>query len=189
MSNMPARRPGHQATHGIKFWLRHGKINPSIRGYKKLQKFLEDLERQLIKEQGGAERLTAAREMLIRSTIRGYGVILLTEMYVAKYSVIRPDMAKLGVLQYQPILERSYWGAQQQIRQNLLALGLDRVPVPEPSLAEVIRQIDAEKAGAGSQGNQADQGEKTQPEAAEAVPGADPGDSSDDAGQGEGEKR
>ena len=144
MSNMPARRPGRQATHGIKFWLRHGKINPSIRGYKKLQKFLEDLERQLIEEQGGAANLTAARELLIRSTIRGYGVILLSEMLIAKYSVIRPDMAKRGVLQYQPIIERSYWGAQAQIRQSLLALGLDRKPEPAEDLGLIIAEIDRE---------------------------------------------
>ena len=166
MSNLPAKPKGPPVTHGIKFWLRHGKINPSIRGYKKLQKFLEDLERQLIEEQGGATNLTAASEMLIRSTIRGYGVILLTEMYVAKYSVIRPDMARRGVLQYQPIIERSYWGAMATIRQNLMALGLDRAPIPEPSLAEIIREFDAEKvkAEATGQGNQAGEGEKKQPE-------------------------
>ncbi len=159
MSNMPAKTQGRPITHGIKFWLRHGKINPSVRGYKKLQRFLEDLEKQLIEEQGGLRNLTAAREMLIRSTIRGYGVILLTEMYVAKYSVIRPDMAKRGVLQYQPILEKSYWGAQAQIRQSLMALGLDRAPMPEPSLAEIIREFDEKKA-ADEGGERQDKAEK-----------------------------
>jgi hypothetical protein len=148
--------------HSIKFWLRTGKINPSIRGYKKLQKFLEDLEHQLIEEQGGADKLTAAREMLIRSTIRGYGVILLTEMYVAKYSVIRPDMAKQGVLQYQPIIERSYWGAMATIRQNLLALGLDRKPLDAIVLSpkEIAQLVDEENAEAERREREkADQGE------------------------------
>jgi hypothetical protein len=150
--DLPAKRKSRPVSHGIKFWLRTGKINPSIRGYRKLQRFLEDLEHQLIEEQGGAEKLTAAREMLIRSTIRAYGVILLTEMYIAKYSVIRPDKARRGVLQYQPILERSYWGAQSSIRQNLMALGLDNRAPAEPSLADVMREIDAERAQAAGQG-------------------------------------
>jgi hypothetical protein len=54
--------PRTKVTHGIAFWLRTGKINPSIRGYKKIQKYLQDLEAQLIEESGGQAQLTAAPE-------------------------------------------------------------------------------------------------------------------------------
>jgi hypothetical protein len=183
MSNMPAKTQGRPISHGIRFWLRHGKINPSIRGYKKLQKFLEDLEKQLIGEQGGLMNLTAARELLVRSTIRAYGVILLTELYISKYSVIRPDMAKRGVLQYQPILEKSYWGAQAQIRQNLLALGLDR------NLAEIIRQVDEENVqkAATEKAKREVAGQEGQGKASEGEEIVEPGANGEDIpGQGEG---
>ena len=154
-----AIRPGspkkRRFRHGIYFWLKTGQINPSIRGYRKLQAFLMDLEKRLIEDSGGETGLTAAREILIRSTIRAYGVILLSELFISKYSVLRPDKAKRGILEYQPILERSYWGAQAQVRQNLLALGLDRTKVEEVmTLADVIREHDEKKAEAAGQGEE-----------------------------------
>lgn len=126
LTTKPTASPRKRLTHGIKFWLRTGKVNPSIRGYKKIQKYLVDLEAQLIEESGGQASLTAAREILIRSTIRGYGVIMLAELYASRYSVVRPDQAKAGVLAFQPILEKGYIGILAQIRANLMALGLDR---------------------------------------------------------------
>ena len=116
--------PRTKVTHGITFWLRTGKVNPSIRGYKKIQAYLQSLEKQLIDEGGGQANLTAAREILVRSTIRGYGVIMLAELYASRYSVVRPDQAKAGVLAFQPVLEKGYIGILAQIRANLLALGL-----------------------------------------------------------------
>jgi hypothetical protein len=172
--------------HGIYFWLKTGQVNPSIRGYRKIQKYLMDLEKQLIQDAGGQENLTAAREILVRTTIRAYGVVLLSELFISKYSVLRPDKAKRGILEYQPIIERSYWGAQAQIRQNLLALGLDRMPLSEPSLADVIREFDKENAkkvkaekrqtemiAAIDQGQASEDGEIVKPEAnGEEIPGS-----------------
>ena len=140
MTKVPRKR----VTHGIHFWLRTGKVNPSIRGYKKIQKYLMDLEKKLIEDSGGEKELTAAKEILIRSTIRAYGVVLLSELYVSKYSILRPDNAKKGILAFQPVLERSYMNILGQIRQNLLALGLDRKSEPEQTLAEIIREHDRE---------------------------------------------
>ena len=126
LTTKPTASSRKRLTHGIKFWLRTGRVNPSIRGYKKIQKYLVDLETQLIEESGGPANLTAAREILVRSTIRGYGVIMLAELYASRYSVVRPDQAKSGVLAFQPILEKGYIGILAQIRANLMALGLDR---------------------------------------------------------------
>jgi len=143
MTKVPRKR----VTHGIQFWLRTGKVNPSIRGYKKIQKYLMDLERQLIEDSGGEKELTAAKEIIIRSTIRAYGVVLLSELYVSKYSILRPDNAKKGILAFQPVLERSYMNILGQIRQNLLALGLDkRQAEPSQTLAEIIAEVDRESA-------------------------------------------
>jgi len=136
--------------HGIYFWLRTGQINPSIRGYRKIQRYLMDLERQLIEDSGGQDRLTAAREILIRSTIRAYGVVLLSELFISKYSVLRPDLAKRGILAFQPVLDRNYWGALAQIRQNLVSLGLDRRKEEDAlTIQDVIREFDSRKANKG----------------------------------------
>ena len=129
----PAPRKG--LTHGITFWLRTGRVNPSIRGYKKIQKYLQGLETQLVSDCGGLDDLTAAKEILIRSTIRGYGVIMLAELYASRYSVVRPDQAKAGVLAFQPVLEKGYIGILAQIRANLIALGLER---QEPKALDLL---------------------------------------------------
>jgi len=120
----PATRP--LVTHGIEYWLRTGKVNPSIKGYRKVQRYLADLERRLVEDSGGEANLTAQREILIRTTIRAYGVIALAELYAGRFSVVRPDQAKYGVLTFQPILERAYSSFLSQIRANLALLGLDR---------------------------------------------------------------
>ena len=141
MNKAPATRtpaPRKGLTHGISFWLRTGKVNPSIRGYKKIQKYLQELETQLVSDCGGLDNLTAAKEILIRSTIRGYGVIMLAEMYASKYSVVRPDQAKAGVLAFQPVLERGYIGILAQVRANLIALGLER---REPKALDLLTYV------------------------------------------------
>jgi len=146
LTTKPTASPRKRLTHGIKFWLRTGKVNPSIRGCKKIQKYLADLETQLIEEGGGQANLTAAREILIRSTIRGYGVIMLAELYASRHSVVRPDQAKHGVLAFQPVLEKGYIGILAQIRANLLALGLDKRSPAEPDVLTFVAEFDRKKA-------------------------------------------
>jgi hypothetical protein len=138
LSTKPSSSPRKNVRHGIPLWLRTGKINPSIRGYKKIQKYLMDLEAQLIEDIGGQANLTAAKEILVRSTIRGYGVVMLAELYASRYSILRPDDVKRGVMTFQPILERSYANIFGQIRQNLVALGLER---REPVVQDVLEYI------------------------------------------------
>lgn len=140
----PTAPPRKKLTHGIKFWLRTGKVSPSTRGYKKIQRYLQDLETQLISDCGGLESLTAAKEILIRSTIRAYGVILLAELYAGKYSILRPDDLERGVMSFQPILERAYANIFGQVRQNLMALGLDKRKPAEPDIMTIVAEIDRE---------------------------------------------
>ena len=112
--------------HGIDFWIRTGKVNPSIRGHRKLQQYLEKIEAELIEDQGGPGELTAAKEILIKSVIEAYGVILLASMYCSKEGILRPDKAKEGIVELQPVMGSQLLAFMNTIRQNLLALGLDR---------------------------------------------------------------
>ena len=146
LATKPTAPSRKRLTHGIRFWLRTGKVNQSIRGYKKIQKYLQDLEAQLISDCGGLESLTAAKEILIRSTIRAYGVILLAELYAGKHSILRPDDLERGVMTFQPILERSYANIFGQVRQNLMALGLERREPAEPNILTWVAEFDKEKA-------------------------------------------
>ena len=199
MNKAPATRtpaPRKGLTHGISFWLRTGKVNPSIRGYKKIQKYLQELETQLVSDCGGLDNLTAAKEILIRSTIRGYGVVMLAEMYASKYSVVRPDQAKAGVLAFQPVLERGYIGILAQVRANLIALGLERrepkaldlltyvretYPDP-PHVPEKRPESDSEARSEGGAGNQAVDNLVTTPEGEGDDPDLVPVDDEDDKG-------
>jgi hypothetical protein len=116
---------GRKPTHGVYFWLKTGRINPSIRGFRKLQNYLESMEKDLIESQGGAEHLTPAREILIKATIEAYGVVLLASMYCKREGILRPDRLKEGVIELQPVLGRQMLNFMSLLKQNLVALGLD----------------------------------------------------------------
>lgn len=131
-----------KVTHGIYFWLNEGRINPSIRGYKKLQRYLEDMEKELIDLQGGREKLTAAQEILIKGTIEAYGVILLASMYCKKQGILRPDKAERGIIELQPVLGQQFLSFLNTVRQNLLALGLEK---KENDIFDVTRYIQEKK--------------------------------------------
>ena len=113
-------------THGAYSWLQTGRINPSIRGYKKLQRYLEDIERSLIDDLGGPEKLIAAKEILIKATIETYGVLFLASMYCKREGILRPDKMKRGIIELQPVLGHQFIAFMNTIRQNLLALGIDQ---------------------------------------------------------------
>ena len=114
-----------KATHGIYSWLKTGRINPSIRGYKKLQRYLKDMEKDLIDMQGGSGKLTAAKEILIKATIEAYGVLFLASIYCKREGLLRPDLLKRGIVELQPVLGRQFLSFLNVLRQNLVVLGLD----------------------------------------------------------------
>jgi len=125
------KKTGPVVKHGIYSWLRTGRINPSIRGFRKLQHYLKDLERDLIDLQGGPHKLTAAQEILIKTTIEAYAVVLLAGIYCKREGVLRPDKLKEGILELQPVLSHQFLAFMNTIRQNLVALGLDRKKVDD----------------------------------------------------------
>ncbi|NQT80268.1 MAG: hypothetical protein HQ555_07765 [Candidatus Aminicenantes bacterium] len=139
--------PNTRLTHGVYSWLRTGKVNPSIRGQKKLQKYLQDIEKELIDDLGGVENLTAAKEILIKGTIEAYGVLFLAMMYCKKTSILRPDKLRRGIVEMQPVLGAQFLAYMNTIRQNLLALqGLEnnteKLSTPEKIAAEIIEERD-----------------------------------------------
>jgi hypothetical protein len=131
---------------GIYSWLRTGRVNPSIRGHKKLQAYLMDLERKLSELQGSGG-MTAGREILIKSTVEAFGAVLLASMYCKRAGILRPDAAKKGVIEFQPVLGKQFLAFMNTIRQNLMALGLDpKKTEADFDLADYIKAKDAEKS-------------------------------------------
>ena len=132
--------------HGINTWLRAGKVNPSIRGHRKLEAYLRGIELDLIEQQGGQDKLTAGKEILIKSTVEAYGVVILASMYCKKQGILRPDMARRGVIELQPVMGKQVIAFWNLIRQNLSLLGLDRKRA-EAILTpfEIAEKIDREK--------------------------------------------
>ena len=156
---MPRKRketPGGPVRHAIPYWLRTGRIHSTIVGAEKIQKYLMDLERQLIADQGGPESLTAAQEILTRATIKAYGVVLLSELFISKYSPLRPDQLEKGILQYQPILETSYFSQLAQIRHNLLALGLNKRVKSAKKIVDINAYLEARRKEKASESRQAE---------------------------------
>lgn len=132
-------------SHGIGSFIRMKRINPSIRGYKKLQEHILEMENQLIREQCEPEQLTAKEEMLIKGTVEAYAIILLGNMFVKKWGVLSPSKAKQGELEYQAILGKSMIAYQNTIRQNIMALESlkrDNEKKPPMSEAEFVQQIE-----------------------------------------------
>lgn len=104
--------------HGIYTWIKHGQL-PSIRGKRKIQKVLEELEEGLIADYGGPEGISTSQEILIRSTVKALGVPFLIEMFINKYG---PIIIKGRAIELHPILSKNYLAFFNTIRQNLLAL-------------------------------------------------------------------
>jgi hypothetical protein len=157
-------------THGIYSFLRTGKVNPSVRGFKRIQKYLREIERDLTADLGGQDSLTAAQEVLVKTTVQAYGVLLLAGAYTQRYSILDPVKARRGILELQPVLGHQYIAFLNCVRQNLIALGLDRRRVEEPlDLGRYLAQKDAEKVKDEAAGQDGDgvsktkEGEKSPP--------------------------
>lgn len=122
---------GKKVSHGVYSWLKTGRINPSIRGYKRLQKYLEGMERILIDDQGGSSEITGAKEILIKGTVEAFGVFFLAIMYCKKEGILRPDLLEKGIVSLQPVLGNQFIAFMNTIRQNLVALGLEKKKADE----------------------------------------------------------
>jgi hypothetical protein len=148
MSDKTAKKAGgHPTPTGIKLWLKSGKINPSVRGHRRLQAYLKATEESFIRDMGGPGMMTTAQEVLLKATLQAYGVLLLAGAYCQKYSILRPDQARRGVIELQPVLSTQYVAFLNSIRQNLVVLGVDRRKVDEAlDVTAYIQARDAQRA-------------------------------------------
>ncbi|MGB7294200.1 MAG: hypothetical protein WBC70_01295 [Candidatus Aminicenantales bacterium] len=175
---LPGNKPTHK--HGVNVFLQTGKL-PSVRGKRLLNKYLRLLEKDLSDALGGDP--TPQQEVLVRQVLRAEGVLRLIEIWLQKVPAISSKGWKRGSLELQPVLAQSYGFFLNVQRQAILALGLDRKPLPEQDLAQIVAEIDREAAKkaereAAGQGKGADQGERTQL-------GPNDGDISSQKGEGE----
>ena len=174
----PGPKPGCKYRHGGYSLLTRGAL-PQRRRY--LAPWLTAIREGLIHDLArNEEELSTAQRILVDRLVTFLGVVRLIEEHAGQYGVLDPKGRPASGL------TSHYLTFNRQIKEMLALLGVKRQAVErELTPAEIARIVDEEAAGQPEEGD----GEKTQPEVAGAVPGADPGDSSDDAGQGEGEKR
>jgi len=121
-------------------WLKRGEIKPNVRGFKQLRKHVREMKMALIEDQGGMENISAAKEMLMNATIEAYGFILIAVAYCKDAGVIRPDMKEKNIIELQPVLGTQYLAFTNTIRQNLLALGLDKKRIEKVVKIEEIKR-------------------------------------------------
>ena len=111
-----------------------------------MQKYLEDMRRDIINQLGGPGAITPTQEALVESTIQALGVQLLAGAYVQKYSILRPDQARRGILEFQPLLAKSLVAYANLVRQNLVALGLkERKDKAEEDAVQYARRVYGDK--------------------------------------------
>ena len=152
MDTKPIGKPlksKHGATkHGISIWIREGRISQSVRGSKRLRRYLADLEHGLIEMQGGQDKITPAREILIKTTIEAYGVLLLASIFCREHGVVRPDRLSEGVVELQPVMGHQFLAFMNTCRQNLVTLGMDTHKADEIlDLGRYIEAKDNERSG------------------------------------------
>ena len=136
-----------QPKHGVTAWVREGKL-PRVRGKRKIKEFITRFEEDLIEELGGLKLITPQQHIILQATVRAYGVLLLSELYVSKAGVFRPDMAKEGVLELQPVLSKSFIAFMNSIRLNLVTLfpdGLSRKVEAAISLKDILEEKQSAK--------------------------------------------
>jgi hypothetical protein len=97
---------------------------------------------------GGNERVTIQQRLLIDSSIRMLGVILLTWDFIERAGPMRPDSLERGILEFQPALSKELIAATNALRQNLLALGLESKAADEAlDLRRYLELKTQEKSG------------------------------------------
>ena len=125
MDTIPVKISKKSEKHGVYIWLRDGRVSPSVRGYKRLKRYLREMERSLYEMQGGPGKVTPAREILIKATIEAYGVLLLASIFCREHGVVRPDRLSEGVVELQPVMGHQFIAFMNTCRQNLITLGMD----------------------------------------------------------------
>jgi len=133
--------------HGIRAYLNTGKL-PSGRAWKRIQAEIVKLRADLIRQYGG-ESIRPDVAAMIESAIEGLTIQRLASLYVRKAGILRRDSLKDGNLELHSILSGQFVSYANLVRLNLEAaarLAGQKGPEPITTIAEIIREVDAEKA-------------------------------------------
>jgi hypothetical protein len=146
-----------------------------------------NLEHELTELQGPGG-MTASKEILIKSTVEAFGVLLLAAMYCKRAGVIRPDMARHGVIELQPVLGKQFLAFLNTVRQNLVALGLERKKADD--ILDLGRYLETKAKGAETQpSGQGDAGIGAQARPGSEIPGDEAGDLPDERAEADAESK
>lgn len=131
---------------GVYKWVKSGQM-PTGRGFEKVKRCIRDVQVRLIDALGGPEKITPQQEILVQGTIKALGVCFLVELYINKEGPVVKHLLKRGIVELQPCLGKSYATFLNVIRQNTLALGLDRKQTDDVlDLGKYIEVHDAKAA-------------------------------------------
>ena len=137
---------------GVEPWVKTGQM-PTGRGFEKVKRYVRDVEVRLVEALGGLKTITPQQEILIQGTIKALGVCCLVELYINREGPIVKHLLRRGIVELQPCLGKSYLAFLNTIRQNVIALGLDRKETERilspADLADIIDKENEEKARVG----------------------------------------
>ncbi len=164
LTRLPA---GKKRTHGGYSFLATGRL-PEHR--REVERYLTAGREGLIRDIAGIEEnLSTAQVILIDRAIGKLGLLRCMEEHVRETGAFKGE-------ELAPALRKSYLSYSNSLRLDLQALGIDKRPADEPSLADIIREFDEDKVRAADQGNQAGEGEKIDPGRPEPHVGAKEGE-------------
>ena len=98
-----------------------GKV-PSVRGARKLQSDMDQLEKTL---EEITPQINAKKVLLIRQIVRTETLTRLIELYMKTHGILQPYKARRSILELQPAIAGAYLSLMTQQRNSIMALGLD----------------------------------------------------------------
>lgn len=101
-------------------------------------------------------------DLLIRQIVWADTILTLGFNWFDRIGILRQSSLRRGDIEFQPIFKELISAMNTQ-RLAILALGLDQEPRPEPSLADIIAQIDKEKGNGGDGGEKVTDGTRERP--------------------------
>lgn len=102
-----AKKPAKRQSHGIYSYLNSGKL-PSGRAYKRAQRQIDELRKQLIEMYGGEENIRPDIRILVEGAITSATIQLLCQTYLKKSGIFRQDSLKQGDLALHSVLQKGF---------------------------------------------------------------------------------
>lgn len=118
---------------------------PSIRGVRELARYITQIKANLEK---ATPDMNVKKELLINQVIKIEEKICFIDMWLRKTSVLRPDKARKGLIELQPVLANSYLAFLNSQRLALMALGIGS---EEAERAMFPYEIEAEDSSKGNE--------------------------------------